>query len=139
MRAETIVRASVFALIVAGTSTLAAPQQTTSLPGQMTQARVFIQNRGRGEAVPISLQDAALDAPPLRVRVVNMQDPRVSDEAIHARLVQQSWDYHTVLVKDGQDPVAALIGPGVAGWEATGVSFVRPDGVMLLLKKPHVP
>lgn len=137
MRAEPIVRACAFTLVVAGTSILAAPAQTQQ-PGQMTQARVFIQNRGRGEAVPISLQESALDAP-LRVRVVNMQDPKVTDEAIHARLVPQAWDYHTVLVKDGQDPVAALIGPGAAGWEATGVSFARPDGVMLLFKKPHLP
>ena len=137
MRAETIVRACAFVLIVAGTSILAAPEQTAR-PGQMTQARVFVQNRGRTEAVPIVLQESALDTP-LRVRVVNMQDAKVNDEAIHARLVQQSWDYHTVTVKDGQDPVAALIAPGAAGWEATGVAFVKPDGVTLLLKKPHLP
>ena len=137
MRAETIVRACAFVLIVVGTSILAAPEQTAR-PGQMTQARVFVQNRGRTEAVPIVLQESALDTP-LRVRVVNMQDAKVNDEAIHARLVQQSWDYHTVTVKDGQDPVAALIAPGAAGWEATGVAFVKPDGVTLLLKKPHLP
>jgi hypothetical protein len=137
MRAETIVRTCACLFIVAGTSILAAPGQTAQ-PGQMTQARVWIQNRGRGEAVPISLQESALEAP-LRVRVVNMQDPKVSDEPVHARLVQQSWDYHTIFVKDGQDPVVALIGPGVAGWETTGVAFTKPDGVTLLLKKPHLP
>ena len=124
------------ALLLAGTSTLAAPEQTAQ-PGQMTQARVMIQNRGRAEAVPISLQEAALDTP-LRVRVVNMQDPKVKDEAVHARLVQQSWDYHTVMIKAGQDPVVALIGPGAAGWEATGVTFAHADGVTLLLKRPHL-
>jgi hypothetical protein len=137
MRVATIVRASAFVLVVAGPSILAAPGQTAQ-PGQMTQARVFIQNRGRGEAVPISLQESTLDTP-LRVRVVNMQDPKISDEAIHARLVQQSWDYHTIVVKDGQDPAVALIGPGVQGWETTGVTFVKPEGVMLLLKRPHLP
>jgi hypothetical protein len=125
------------ALVLAGTSILAAPEQTAQ-PGQMTQARVTIQNRGRAEAVPISLQEATLDTP-LRVRVVNMQSSPMSDAAIPARLAQQSWDYHTVFVKDGQDPVAALIGPGAAGWEATGVAFVKPDGVTLLLKRPHLP
>jgi hypothetical protein len=138
MRMESIVRVCAAVLIVAGTCVLAAPGQPTPQPGQMTQPRVFIQNRGRGEAVPISIQESALDAP-LRVRVVNLQDPKVNDEAIHARLVQQSWDYHTVAVKDGQDPVAALIGPGAAGWEATGIAFVKADGVTLLLKRPHVP
>jgi hypothetical protein len=137
MRTNTIVRACAFLFIVAGTSILAAPEQTAQ-PGQMTQARVWIQNRGRAEAVPISLQESTLETP-LRVRVVNMQSPQVSDEAIHARLVQQSWDYHTITVKDGQDPVVALIGPGVAGWETTGIAFVKPDGVTLLLKKPHLP
>ena len=66
MRAETIARALTLALLVAGTSMLAAPDQTAT-PGQMTPARVWIQNRGRGEAVPISLQEASLDTP-LRVR-----------------------------------------------------------------------
>ena len=125
------------ALVLVGTSILAAPEQTAQ-PGQMTQPNVFVQNRGRAEAVPVSLREAPLDTP-LRVRVVNMQDPKVIDEAIHARLVQQSWDYHTIVVKDGQDPVVALIGPGARGWETTGVTFVKPDGVMLLLKRPHLP
>ena len=137
MRIEPIVRVCAGVVIVVGTCVLAAPGQTAQ-PGQMTQARVFIQNRGRGEAVPISIEESSLDAP-LRVRVVNVQDAKVKDEAVHARLVQQSWDYHTVVVKDGQDPVVALSGPGAAGWEATGVSFARPDGVMLLFKKPHLP
>jgi hypothetical protein len=137
MRIETIARASAFVLVVAGPSILAAPGQTAQ-PGQMTQPRVWIQNHGRGEAVPVSIQESTLDAP-LRVRVVNVQDPKVNDEAVHARLVQQSWDYHTIVVKDGQDPVAALIGPGAAGWETTGVTFAKPDGVTLLLKRPHLP
>ncbi len=125
------------AFVLVGTSILAAPEQTAQ-PGQMTQPNVFVQNRGKAEAVPVSLREAPLDTP-LRVRVVNMQDPKIADEAIHARLVQQSWDYHTIVVKDGQDPVVALIGPGAQGWETTGVTFVKPDGVMLLLKRPHLP
>ena len=137
MRPETIARAFAFVLIVAGTSILAAPGQTAQ-PGQMTQARVWIENRGRAEAVPISLQEATLDTP-LRVRVVNMQSSQVTDEAIHARLVPQSWDYQTIALKEGQDPAATLIGPGLTGWETTGIAFVKPEGVTLLLKKPHVP
>jgi hypothetical protein len=137
MRAETIARAFAFVLLVAGTSILAAPDQTAQ-PGQMTQAHVWVQNRGRGEAVPISLQEATLDTP-LRVRVVNMQSPQVADEAIHARLVQQSWDYQTITLKEGRDPAVDLIGPGLAGWETTGIAFVKPEGVTLLLKRPHQP
>ena len=125
------------ALVLVGTSMLAAPEQTAQ-PGQMTQPNVFVQNRGRAEAVPVFLREAPLDTP-LRVRVVNMQDPRVNDEAIHARLVPQSWDYQSIFLKDGQDPAAALLAPGVAGWETTGIALVKPDGVTLLLKRPHLP
>jgi hypothetical protein len=125
------------ALVLVGTSILAAPEQTAQ-PGQMTQPNVFVQNRGRAEAVPVSIQDASLDAP-LRVRVVNMQDPKVNDAPIHARLVPQPWDYQSIVVKDGQDPAAALLAPGVAGWETTGIALVKPDGVTLLLKRPRVP
>jgi hypothetical protein len=137
MPAHTIARALAFALVVAGTSILAAPAQTAQ-PGQMTQGKVWVQNRGRGEAVSVDLREANLDSP-LKVQITNAdaQNPRTS--AVNARLAQQSWDYHTIVVKDGQDPVAALIGPGVAGWETTGVTFVKPDGVTLLLKRPHLP
>ena len=69
MRPDFIARAFAFALIVAGTSILAAPSQTAT-PGQITQARVWIQNHGRTEAVPVELRDANLDAP-LKVQVMN--------------------------------------------------------------------
>jgi hypothetical protein len=39
-------------LVVGGAAVLAAPAQGTVQPGQTTQARVWVQNRGRGEAVP---------------------------------------------------------------------------------------
>ena len=136
MRAETIARACALVFVIAGISILAAPEQTAQ-PGQMTQARVWIQNRGRGEAVPISLQESTLDTP-LRVRIVNGQSSQAG-EAIPARLVQQAWDYHTISLKEGQDPVSALIGPGMAGWGTTGIAFAKPDGVTLLLKRPHQP
>jgi hypothetical protein len=137
MQLKPIVSALVGVLVVGGTAILAAPGQTPQ-PGQITQARVWIQNRGRNEAVPISLQEATLETP-LRVRVVNAQSSPSIDEAIHARFVPQTWDYHTVALKDNEDPVPALIGPGAAGWETTGIAFVRPGGVLLLLKRPHQP
>ena len=135
MRVQPIARAFALALIVAGTSILAAPAQTPQ-PGQMTQARVWIQNRGKTEAVPVELRDVNLDAP-LKVQITNGDAayPRMS--AVSARQAQQAWDYHTITLKEGQDPVAALIGPGAAGWETTGIAFIKPDGVTLLLKRPH--
>ena len=137
MRVETIARAFAFVLIVAGTSILAAPSQTAQ-PGQMTQARVWVQNRGRAEAVSVDLREANLDSP-LKVQITNGDAAFPKFGAVSARLAQQAWDYHTITLKDGQDPVAALIGSGAAGWETTGIAFVKPDGVTLLLKRPRLP
>ena len=44
-----------------------------------------------------------------------------------------------MLVKDGQHPALALIGPALPDGRRTGVTFVKGDGVMLLLKRPHRP
>jgi hypothetical protein len=138
MTIETIGRATTFVLVVAGSSMLAAPQQTTRAPGQMTEAHVWVQNHGKAEAVPVELREVNLDAP-LKVEITNADAAHPRTGAVIARQAQQAWDYHTIVVKDGQDPVAALIGPGAAGWETTGIAFVKPDGVTLLLKRPHLP
>jgi len=147
MRLQWIVSAFAGVLVVGGTAILAAPgqtqqlgrtqpgAQTTQQPGQMTEAHVWIQNRGKAEAVPISLQEATLDAP-LRVRVVNAPG---ADDALRARLVPQTWDYNAITLKDNEDPVKALLAPGLAGWETTGIAFTRPGSAVLLLKRPHVP
>jgi hypothetical protein len=136
MRVEVIARAFALVLIVAGTSILAAPDQTTAQPGQMTQARVWIQNRSRSEAVPVALRDATLDAP-LKVQVINGDPamPRSSPVAVaEARTV---WDYDTITIAS-PDEVAKILGArGAAGWETTGIAFVTPDGTTLLLKRPR--
>src|SRR5262249_11777284 len=55
---------------VAGSAMLAAPGEQTPRPGQMTEARVWVQNRGAAEALPVELAGSTL-AQPLRGRVVN--------------------------------------------------------------------
>jgi hypothetical protein len=138
MTITTIGRATTLVLLVAATSILAAPQQTTRTPGQMTEAHVWVENRGKTEAVPVDVREVNLDAP-LKVEITNADAAHPRTGAVIARQAQQAWDYHTVVVKDGQDPVVVLTGPGGAGWETTGITFVKPDGVTLLLKRPHAP
>ena len=54
MRVKPSAGAFAAVMIVGGTAMLAAPaQQTTLTPGQMTEAHVWVQNRGRKEAVPV--------------------------------------------------------------------------------------
>jgi hypothetical protein len=116
MRADTIARAVTFAMLVAGTSILAAPEQTKQ-PGQMTEAHVWVQNRGRSEAVPVELRDVKLDGP------------------VEVREVRRLWDYEMIAVAPAQNLAAALNARGAAGWETTGIAFVDADGTTRLLLK----
>jgi hypothetical protein len=138
MRADTLVRAVAFALIVAGTSILAAPAQTTAQPGQMTQAHVWVQNRGRSEAIPVDVREVNLDAP-LRVQVTNGDPQYAASNPVQVREVRRVWDYETILIPaDAQANMASLLNSrGANGWETTGIASVNADGTTLLLKRPR--
>ena len=135
MRAESIARLCAFVLIVAGTSILAAPEQTGQ-PGQMTQARVWVQNRGRGEAVPVELRDVNLDTP-LKVQVINGDAGFRQLNPVQVTEIRKMWDYEIVKVAGADDVVSVLSTKGTAGWETTGIAFVTADGTTLLLKRPR--
>jgi hypothetical protein len=135
MRAEIIARAFACVLVVAGTSILAAPEQTAQ-PGQMTQARVWVQNRGRGEAVPVELREVNLDAP-LRVQVMNGEGPYQASP-VQVREIRRLWDYETIKLLPDDDVATVLNKRGASGWETTGIAFVNADGTTtLLLKRPQ--
>jgi hypothetical protein len=138
MRADTLARAVAFALIVAGTSILAAPAQTTAQPGQMTQAHVWVQNRGRSEAIPVDVREVNLDAP-LRVQVTNGDPQYAASNPVQVREVRRVWDYETILIPaDAQANMASLLNSrGANGWETTGIASVNVDGTILLLKRPR--
>jgi hypothetical protein len=139
MRIQLVVLASTVALAAGRSAMLAAPAQTTQTtqqPGQMTEARVTIQNRGRGEAVPISLQDVSLETP-LRVRVINGQTAPGTDEPVSVRIVRSPrvWQYQTVAVKAEENIATVLATPGAAGWETTGIAFTNAGVTSVLLKR----
>jgi len=118
------------------TQPMGTPQPGTQQPGQMTQARVWIENRTREEAVPITIQGSALDTP-LRVRVMNAQSPSGVDEPVVVRVVRQPsvWQYQTVVVKPEVNLGTALTDAGAAGWETTGVWLTGASGTTILLKR----
>jgi len=138
MRAETFARAFALALVVAGTSILAAPSQTAT-PGQMTQARVWVQNRGRSEALPVDIREVNLDAP-LRVHVTNGDPQYASTSPVQVHEVRRVWDYETIVIPaDAQANLASLLNSrGASGWETTGISSVNTEGAtIMLLKRPR--
>jgi hypothetical protein len=128
--------------VATGAALLAAPEQT-ALPGQMTQARVWVQNRAEAEAIPIDLRAVNVSRP-IRVDVAN-GDPhsglypvnvRLADsQPVNVRLSRQAWEYTSISVDTGVDPVSALNAQGADGWETTGVFFVSQNRTTLVLKR----
>jgi hypothetical protein len=134
MRLKSTLRAFACVLVVAGTSMLAAPEQTTRTPGQMTEAHVWVQNRGRTEAVPVELRDVNLDAP-LKVQIINGEPAFPATNPLPVREVRRLWDYESITVKPTEDMAVRLNARGAAGWETTGIWSVNAEGITTLLLK----
>jgi hypothetical protein len=151
MRITIATALSVVAFVAAAAAMLAAPEQTLT-PGQMTQAKVWVQNRGVGEAVPVDLRETNLAAPlqvhvvngepgrgataPLQVHVVNGEAARgAGPTPLLVRAVRPVWDYQMVTVTANQDLAAALNAHGASGWETTGVVFADGAGTRVLMKR----
>ena len=97
-------------------------------PGFPTRARVWIENRGAGEAIPVRwIQDGQAS----EVEVVGTRSP------LQVRLTRQLWDYKSLQIATGDDPADALQRQGGDGWELTGIQIQRPGGVIVLLKRPR--
>src|SRR5215475_811058 len=137
MRTTVISILAVAALVTYRSAMLAAPeQQTAQYPGQMTEARVWIQNRAKGEAVAVTIQDAASDLAPLSVRLVNPPNMAMA-EPLRIRAVQQPWEYQIVPVPAAANALTTLGNLGAQGWEVTGGFNAANGAAMLLLKRPR--
>ena len=136
MRMTTVARASVCVLIVAGTSILAAPEPAQQQPGQMTQARVWVQNHGRAETIPVDVREINLDAP-IKVQVMNGDPSLPRTYPVQVTEIRKGWEYETITLQSPDDVVKVLTPKGVIGWETTGIAFVNPGGTTLLLKRPR--
>ena len=127
------------AAIGAGTAMLAAPGgQGQERPGQIGQARVWIENhRGQNEAVPIVLEEVATRSP-IGVQVVGTPTVTIPSTAIvRVRPALQIWDYRTLNVPAAQDPAAMLSAVGNDGWDVAGILPAGPSASMVVLKRPR--
>jgi len=141
MHITNAVAASALALAIGAAVMLAAPAQlqqpgqTTQQPGQMTEAHVWIDNHGRGQAVPVELSDEKLDHA-LRVQIVNGE----LTNPLPVRSVRPVWEYQTITFAPGAADMAPRLNPlGAAGWETTGIMVANAQGTTLLLKRPRQP
>jgi hypothetical protein len=121
-----VVVASCIALLT-GSAMLAAPGQNRQVlptqgverPGQSTKGQVWIENRGRNEAVPIVAPD------PLPVLVRNP-----------VRL----WDYQVLSITPGtsaSELTKVLMASGSTGWETSGVHLPNGPNTLLVMKRPR--
>jgi hypothetical protein len=124
-------------VVTAGGAMLAAPAgQGQDRPGQIGQTRVFVENHGRSEAIPIVLQEVTTPTP-LSVLVVGT--PTVAlppTTVVQVRAVRQAWDYRLLNLPAAGD-AAALSAAGADGWEVTGILTAPTSGNVLVLKRPR--
>jgi hypothetical protein len=126
-------------LLAAGVALRAtAAQDRTLQPGQPTQAKVWIQNRGDAESVPVSIQNMDREALPLRVQVIGTPTVTIGAASVlQARAARQLWEYKDVTIPSGQDPAAILNATGADGWETAGVAFATQGGTVIVMKRPR--
>jgi hypothetical protein len=117
-------------VLVAASAIVAGQYQPGDRPGTIWPAKVWIQNRDRSEAVPVSIQEIA----PVEVIGGVMIAPST---VVQSRLVRQPWEYSVVPVPKGSDAAVVLSRAGQDGWEATGVQLPFGDGISLLMKRPR--
>jgi hypothetical protein len=136
MSMKSIAVTSLACVLFAGSlSTLAAPTQDgTARPGLSTQARVWVENRGAAEAIPVSLQPSGSGALPV---VVTGTPPTSISGVVQTRVSRVPWEYRTVVIATGQDAAALLNAAGAEGWEMTGLAIATQTGATVVMKRPR--
>ena len=126
MRRAVMIAGVVVLGAVAGVTALAARGQSTQRPGEPTLARVWVENRAAGDAVPVIVESIATP-------VTTHLDSTSTVQTVAAR---QVWQYRSVPL-----PAAAqgdaLNGIGMDGWEAVGVLQSNPSSSTILFKRPR--
>jgi hypothetical protein len=137
--ARTLVIVGSAGLVLAAAVALgaAAAQDRTAQPGQPTQGKVWIQNRGRAEAVPVLIQDVAGEAPPIRVQLTGTPTVAIGSPSGLVGAARQQWEYQGVMIANGQDPVTLLNRVGAEGWEVTGLATAVQGGNLVVMKRPR--
>jgi hypothetical protein len=106
-------------------------------PGMPTIARMFVLNKERTEAVPVTVvsnevMPVSVVGTPVVAFVPNATVSSVSRQA------RQNWEYLQIPLRLGADPVPAINTAGQDGWEAVAVlPAAGANTASLLLKRPR--
>ena len=124
----------------AAVSPTAPAQDRVPYPGLMTQGKIWTQNTGRGEAVPVVIENMAKDTGPLRVEVLGTTTVALAPGVVmqvQTRAARQQWEHRSITVALGQDAGTVLANAGGEGWEAVGVQPGAQGSTVVLLKRPR--
>jgi len=146
MRLKSIAAALVGALVVTSFALTASPEpqpnpqqptpQGTQFAGQMTEAHVWVDNRGPEQAIPVDLRALNVDRP-LRVQVVN-NDPQFGQTGpVPVRAARALWEYQTLTLGPNDDLTARLNTLGADGWEAAGIVSLTTQATTVMFKRPR--
>ena len=110
----------------------AVAQDVTMRPGEMTQNRVWVQNRNASESIPVAIESIHPAAEALPVRI----EASKADFVLPVRTRRQAWEYLAVTAPMGK-ALTALNDAGGEGWEVAGI-FSTPDGsALFVMKRPR--
>ena len=129
------------AVFSGGGRTALADQQGIQIPndpGRPTQARVYVTNRDRADAVPVTLQGiASTDALP--VTLTGTPSVVLSEgQPVNSRLIRQNWEYRQITMPITGDPTPTLNKAGGEGFELAGSAIPLPNGeVRFVMKRPR--
>ena len=101
------------------------PVQQEGRPGYPSLATVMILNKKPEESVPVSIEANRFGPLPVAVTTT-----------VATVTNAQRWEYRSVKIKTGDDPIGPLNAAGVDGWEAVS-TMAAPDGAVILLKRPR--
>jgi opacity protein-like surface antigen len=143
MRLKSMAAALVGALVVMSFALTASPQPTNPQPppgtqfaGQMTEAHVWVDNRGAEQAIPVDLRALNTDRA-LRVQIVN-NDPQYGQTGpVPVRTARVAWEYRTMTLGPGDDLAARLNTLGADGWEAAGIVSLTTETTTVMFKRPR--
>jgi len=103
--------------------------------GEVDPAKVWIQNRGAAQAVPVTIEATSPERAPQDAAGATRKV--VVSEMVPVRRARQPWEYQAVTVAAGQDVVALLTNAGRDGWEVSGVQLPSAAGMTIILKRPR--
>lgn len=122
----------VIAGVAAAARQQAPPRPPDTRPGYPSEVRVWVENRGAEQALPVHV--VAETAVPVRVEGRPSVDVGDS-QPLRVEAIRQPWEYRQVLLDPARDAGADLTRAGDDGWEAV-ISFPAGDRIAVVLKRP---